>query len=609
MQSTSGSVARALTVLLVGLAAAPRLPAQDLAVPDDAALRRSLDRLSGSAGIRVRITDLARSPGGIPIPLVHLTGGADAGPRPTLLVVAGAHAAHQVGTAVALAFLDTLAAAAGRPGTVADILGRADLLVVPRLNPDAHRGATGRPLRERTRNATPFDDDRDGALDEDGPDDLNGDGRITAMRVADPAGDWMEDPDDPGLMRPVESTLRSGRTWRIYPEGIDDDGDGRWNEDPAGGEDVSANFPHDYRWFGEGAGAFPVSSPESRALAELLVARDEIVAVVVLGPQDNLVSAWKAGDGRGDTPEDGETSRGSDRGRIRAPLDRPLAEDAEWFAEFGRRYREATGRTAADTLGTAPTGGDPLSWAYYQMGRWAFGSSVWTPPDVAAAQRDPAGRPEAAAPEADDGMPGEAAAGRDSADDGRGSARGDRKKDPVAAERRALRWMRASRPDGFVDWTPVRHPDFPDREVEVGGFAPFARWSPPAPVRDSIVAGEVRFLLQVLGAMPRVVITDVRAESLGGGAWRITARVANQGVLPTRPALGDRLQRPRAPRVEIDTGGRELVGGRRTQLLETLDGGGEAAEITWVVAGGPGRVTVRVDAPTAGRLEREVELR
>ena len=89
----------------------------------------------------------------------------------------------------------------------------------------------------------------------------------------------------------------------------------------------------------------------------------------------------------------------------------------------------------------------------------------------------------------------------------RSEGRGDSmKKDPAAAERRLLRWIRAHRPADFVDWTPVSHPDFPGRVVEVGGMVPFARWTPPAAARDSLIEGEIRFLLDLASLLPRVAI-------------------------------------------------------------------------------------------------------
>ena len=83
-------------------------------------------------------------------------------------------------------------------------------------------------------------------------------------------------------MRIADPAKGERRGWRLLPEGVDDDEDGRWNEDPPGGVDIGVNFPRDYSWFGDGAGDHPVSAPESRALAELLASRDDIAAVVVV---------------------------------------------------------------------------------------------------------------------------------------------------------------------------------------------------------------------------------------------------------------------------------------------------------------------------------------
>src|SRR5690606_41943574 len=42
----------------------------------------------------------------------------------------------------------------------------------------------------------PRDDDGDGLFDEDGTDDLDGDGNICQMRIKDPHGDYKTDPED-----------------------------------------------------------------------------------------------------------------------------------------------------------------------------------------------------------------------------------------------------------------------------------------------------------------------------------------------------------------------------------------------------------------------------
>lgn len=582
------------TIFLPPLIADASIQAQE-PLPDAA---RELDRLARSD--RVETLRIGESPGGRAVSLARISGRGSDGARPALLVVAGARSAHRIGTDVALAFIERLSEEYGRDSAVTALLDRATVLVLPLLSPDAAAGASQRPIREQTRNESPFDDDRDGVIDEDGPDDLNGDGRITMMRIADPTGEWTEDEEDPGLMRIADPARGERRSWRLLPEGVDDDEDGRWNEDPPGGVDIGVNFSRDYPWFAEGSGDHPISAPESRALAELLASRDDIAAVVVLGMQDNLLSPWKS------EPGDGAGSAGEGPGRrLRQPLKTVLEDDSPWYSEVSRRYIEATGRSGADSLGVEPAGGDPLSWAYFHMGRWAFGSSVWTPPASSDGEEE-------ADPPGGEGVPADSTAAADTDSAGTRNGREDRgsKKDPAAAERRLLRWIRANRPGDFVDWAPINHPDFPNRRVEVGGLVPFTRWDPPAAARDSLIEGEVRFLLDLAALLPRIAIVEAVSEPLGDGAYRVTVRIANEGFLPTRTALAEQLGRPRAIRVEIETSGQEIAGGRRIQTIEALPGSGAATELTWTVVGrGNGKVTIRAGTPSAGEDRREVELR
>lgn len=580
--------------LFVSLLPAGPAGAQDWG-PD---IARELERLSRSD--RVETIRIGESPGERAILLARVSGrGADED-RPALLVVAGARAAHRIGTDVALAFIERLSGSYGRDSSVTALLDRATVLVLPQLSPDVAPGSSGGPVRVRTRNDSPFDDDRDGWIDEDAPDDLNGDGLITMMRIADPTGEWTEDEQDPDLMRIADPARGDSRSWRLLIEGVDDDNDGRWNEDPPGGVDVGINFPRSYPWFTEAAGDYPVSAPETRALAELLTSHDEIAAVVVLGTRDNLLSPWNSRPGKADGPGD------EGEGRPREPLKTVLAEDAPWFADISRRYLEATGRSASDTLGVEPEAGGPVSWAYFDMGRWSFGSSVWTPPALPdeSATEEPTGEDEIPA----DGAvaPGDGASAAQKGPPGDKSPDDER----TAAERRLLRWIQANRPGDFVAWSPVNHPDFPDRLVEVGGLVPYARWTPPAALRDSIIDGEIDFLIELGSLLPRIEIVEASSESLGDGTFRITARIANEGFLPTRTTVGGQLRRPRSIRVDFVTNGQEVASGRKIQTIEAIPGSGAASELSWTVVGrGNGRVTVRAEAPSAGADSREVELR
>ncbi|MBI2403535.1 MAG: hypothetical protein HYV20_12545, partial [Gemmatimonadetes bacterium] len=97
------------------------------------------------------------------------------------------HAGELTGAEVALHFAWYLLSSYGKDARVTRLLDTRVVYVRPKFNPDGADLAlsTGMPLRSTPR---PYDEDDDGLLDEDPPNDLNGDGAITQMRVPDPNG-------------------------------------------------------------------------------------------------------------------------------------------------------------------------------------------------------------------------------------------------------------------------------------------------------------------------------------------------------------------------------------------------------------------------------------
>src|SRR5262249_39694420 len=133
--------------------------------------------------------------------------------------------------------------------------------VVPTVNPDGRAyWFTGLNTTNSSRSGkAPIDDDRDGLFDEDGYDDLNGDGKITQRRPKTPHGRLKRSPDDPRILVPVKQG-EQGEYEMLGLEGIDNDGDGQVNEDPSGGYDMNRNWPADWQpeHIQGGAGNYPL---------------------------------------------------------------------------------------------------------------------------------------------------------------------------------------------------------------------------------------------------------------------------------------------------------------------------------------------------------------
>jgi len=106
-------------------------------------------------------------------------------------------------------------------------------------------------------------DDRE---DEDGADDIDRNGVITVMRARDPEGEWLALESEPRLMKKADPDKGEKGLYKLYPEGVDNDGDGQYGEDGPGGANVGVNFPHLFRYFSKDGGQWAGSESESLGL-------------------------------------------------------------------------------------------------------------------------------------------------------------------------------------------------------------------------------------------------------------------------------------------------------------------------------------------------------
>ena len=501
--------------------------------------------LAGLAAALDEPVEIGKSLEGRPILLARLArGDAPLDARPTLLIVAGLAPDHAIGQTVAARLAVALRVAADGDEALAALLDRCAVEIVPCLNPDGLAALATGPARARRSNARPVDEDRDGFESEDGPDDLDGDGVITTMRVRDARGAWRISEEDPRLMVRADAAKGEVGGWRVEIESLDDDGDGRYGEDGPGGVDLDRNFAHGWQEHDPETGRSCPSEPETLALIRHVLSAPRIAAVLVLGHRDNLVKT---------APVDGAKDREPPTGWHAA--------DHAWAEAIGETYRELTG--AKPGLDDVADGGFH-QWAYAQRGLPAFATRVWHRPPPAEGQEDA---------KTEDG--------------------------------RWLAWLDASgETKRFVPWTPFDHPTL--GRVEIGGFAPGARVNPPAAEIDRLVDVHAKFVAALLARLPRVEWRDVKTTALAAGAHEIEATLANPSHLPVIGGMGEKTRAPMPVRVTLDLPRDAFLHGGPMTKLDRLDG--EASHrFRWVVRVAAGTV-VRLRAWTerAGIVETEV---
>lgn len=596
---------------------------------------RDLSR--SNRGLAATMT-IGESREGRPIHLLRLGEQSDAagGPdqRPALLIVAGANADHHVGTDVAMGV------AASLLQDHADALATTTVYIVPRLNPDgaAVLGAGG-PMQSHPGTTTPDDADGDGRVDEDGPNDLNGDGVITMMRVKNPPF-WMEatlvvDPEEPRLMRAPKAMEGEIATYAVLIESVDDDGDGAFAEDGPGGVMLDMNFMHQWPEHKRGAGMYPLSESESHALVRWMLDRPNIQAVLTFGPHDTVVSIPQAGkmDITGEAPVGIEN------------------DDKALYEKISEVFKEITSINASSD---ADDDGAFHAWAYAQFGVPSFSTPVWVRPDQRKGDGD--GEKSKGGGSGDENAEGngeDAPGGVTSAEiqamvaefqsadqarqqemmqearslppevrrrvmavaqgrpdpGARSGSGGDGKKSE--ADKDDVAWLTYSdesrNGEGFIEWTSFDHPQL--GEVEIGGFVPGFKLNPPPDDVAKLIDEQTAFAAALLERLPRIDVHPAVVERVGDGVWRISLEAVNTGLFPSQIATAKKLRRLPGVTMIVDVSDDRVLAGAKTQQQQGLDGSGGMARAEWLLVGNDGdTIDIIVRAPALGETRQSITL-
>lgn len=590
---------------------------------------------------------------GRPIWMLELRrGGADVR-RPAMAIVAGIDgdypASSEVALRVAKSILDSKDAAA------ATLLDEHVVYVIPAANPDAIEWHYAQPRQEVRAALRPWDDDRDGLIDEDGPEDLNGDGLVTMMRKADPEATHLPDPAEPRLLKEADRAKGEGPVYKLYVEGTDNDGDEQYNEDAAGGVDINRNFMHGYAEHTAGTGPHQISEQESKALIDFFLQHPEISIVLVYGRHDNLVKT-PGGEKRDVTG--------------RAPLELHK-DDVAIYKEVGDKYKEITGVKA---LPEEPAEGAFFAWSYAQYGVPTFACRVWHRPDgkkeedkkEAPPAPSPDARPDGAPPTPDstatvgerpaeptteppggeappvagpagtppaevreqpapEGHPTSPVAAQPPAEGAAPAAphaeppastatpeekKDEKKKEP--ADKEGAAWLKYSDEQragtGFVPWSPFEHPQL--GEVEIGGFVPFFRTTPPAEELDAAAAKQLAFVLDLAGRFVHLSLAEPKVRRLSTGVYEIETALVNDGYFPVAMAIARDNRNVRPTVVTVDLPWDRILGGERVQRVWSVAGSGGREKLRWVILGREGdTVAIKAVSDKYGERTLSVVLR
>ncbi len=501
--------------------------------------------------------------------------------KPAFWVEGNVHATEIAASVACTYFLNHLVTQYGKDAEVTRALDTRAFYLCPRVNPDGPEWALAdkpRFVRSSTR-PYPYDED---AIEGLTIEDVDGDGRILQMRIADPNGLWKPHPQEPRMMVRRDPAEVGGTYFRLLPEGTIKDYDGFTLKvrKPQQGLDLNRNYPAHWRQEFEqlGAGPYPTSEPEVRAQVAFLTSHLNICGGVSFHTWSGVL--LRPFDHSPDTDMD--------------------AEDLWTYQKIGQKGTETTGYPAISVYHEfryhpKQVIGGTSDWLYDHLGAYAWVVEIWSPMREAGIEkyqyiewfRD----------------------------------------HPIDDDLKLFRWSEQKAGGiAHVDWKPFDHPQL--GRVDIGGWNRLHAFSnPPPQFLEREVAKFPRWILWQALISPRLELVAAESEALGSDHWRVRLVVQNSGWLPSyvsKRSLGRKVVRGVMVDIALPEGA-ELIAGKARDDIGQLEGKAykhtgisfwpdyhvtdDRAKIEWVVRGRAGdRIALCAKHERAGTVRAEVIL-
>lgn len=386
----------------------------------------------------------------------------------------------------------------GNDPKITQLIDTKAIYLRPQNNPDGSNLYLNTAIANRS-TVRPKDNDGDGLLDEDEAEDLDGDGIIYQIRRRAKEGEegtHRIDPRDPKgrLMERVQQ----GGEWIVQTEGIDNDGDGKINEDGIGGLDLHRNYPENWRpdnggdltnrgYTQNGAGEFPLSEVETRATVLWILSHPNISVVnsmdtrvpMHLRPPSTSKSEERM------YPEDLAYYKKYDELGL-SITNYPWAGDV--YETYMTRYK--TNRFTGDPSKPSPLFGHGPDFGYFYYGSIWYGDELWN-----------------------------------------NGAMKDYDNNGEYDDYDAIRWDdEANGGMGFREWESFKHPTHGD--VEIGGVHPkfFGQNGPPWQL-ENWAKKQALFNLAMAFELPQITLGKVDINQKGD-IYTISVTFSNTGNLP-----------------------------------------------------------------------------
>jgi len=532
------------------------------------------------------LTSIGQSPQGREVWAATLTNMAtgEAATKPAYYIDGNHHAGEVTGSMASLYAIWRLLGDYANCAKTAKLLDTTTVYVIPRISPDGaeHYLQTPEMLRSSPK-PYPFEDKAAGLHGSD----LNGDGSVTMMRIPSPLGQWKPHPEDGRVMVRRAPDELDGQFYTVIPEGLVEDYDGLnlFEAIHKSGLDFNRNYP--FGWFPEyrqpGAGRYPLSNPETKAVADFICDHGNIGGAATMHTTGGVIVYPPGTYSLKNTPK----------------------RDVTVFQAIGAMGTEETGYPIAnvfddflqDTVNYSSGALDDYMYEYH--GIPAYTVELWNLQERAGIENIWPRKPQSDAEQADHYV-------------------------------KIFKWIDENLGESaFTPWTEIDHPQL--GKVEVGGFHfKFVYQNCPQGYLEAECEKTYRFCLRSAHTLPRLKVDSLTAAKAGDGVFHLKAIVSNYGYLPTfltQAALNVKVALPVHAHLELPQGA-NLVSGKACQDIGHLEGVGFVGtkysyqgitktkdehpisrQVEWVVTAKAGEtVTVTFTQPKGGTASASVVL-
>lgn len=483
--------------------------------------------------------------------------------KPAMYVDGNTHANEVQGAEAALYTVDYLLKNYGRLPRVTEMMDRSVFYILPVVNADGRtlwfKGPSDADFPRTV--MQPVDDDRDGKLDEDGFDDVDGDGFITGMRKKVPMGQGTHrlDPKDPRLLAQAEPG-ELGDWLQLGKEGFDNDGDGRVNEDTIGYVDPNRTwgFSWEPEYVQAGAGKYPLAIPETRAIAMWALAHPNVAAMQSYHNSGQMI--LRGPGAKADPPYPAQDLKAYD---LLGKEGEKILPGYRYFISWKDLYT---------------VHGSTTDHFYNIMGALAFTNELYNPP-------------------------------------------ADFDKNGELSQEELMKFNDLlSMGRQWVDWKPYKHPQY--GPVEVGGFKRDVGRVPEGWALEEETHRNNAFILLNAYHLPRLSIGEAAVKKMGDRLWKVEVPVLNDRAIPSMVAVAVNGKLHRQDIATL-TGGKVISSGivadpfldkieiqaHRPERLMVPGVDGVSTRTLFFLVQGDGEVIVHYDSLKGGKVSQKIALR